>query len=169
MDSTFVALFHIGSHTFPFRWLQMSEFTNLCTEAFPILYANLSHDETIRTNASLHAAPALEVVKDDYEVVRFISSYKSQSPYKGPPSPDVDAAWDRIIEGRCCKNDIVLSNINIVGAMSITQETLDRINASEHAVKLPDESGGGYLAILEVFHQLHCVVRPNSHSKYHEF
>ena len=136
----------------------MFEFTNLCTEAFPILYADPFHDRIFRTNASLHAAPALEVVKDDYEIVRFISSYKSQSPYKGPPSPDVDAAWDRIIEGRCCKNDIMLSNIEIVGAMSITEETLGKINASEHAVRLPDESGGGYLAVLEVFHQLHCVV-----------
>ena len=45
-----------------------------------------------------------------------------------------------------------------VGVMSISQDTLERIGAPKSSVRLPDESGGGYMGALEVFHQLHCVV-----------
>ena len=44
-------------------------------------------------------APALEISKT-YHKVRFDGSLRrGSSPYKGPPSPQVDAAWARIIEG----------------------------------------------------------------------
>ena len=46
----------------------------------------------------------------------------------------------------------------IVGVMSISQETLDRIDHSPESVRLPPESGGGFMGSLEVFHQIHCVV-----------
>ena len=42
--------------------------------------------------------------------------------------------------------------------MSISDDTLRMIGASEDSARLPEESGGGYMGSLEVFHQLHCVV-----------
>lgn len=42
--------------------------------------------------------------------------------------------------------------------MSISHDTLKRIGGSEDSIKLPPESGGGYMGALEIFHQLHCVV-----------
>ena len=47
-----------------------------------------------------HAAPALDAIRDDYEVWRFNGTFRNDSPYKGPPSESVDAAWDRITNGR---------------------------------------------------------------------
>ena len=44
-------------------------------------------------------APALAVIHDDYEVWRFNGTFRSDSPYKGPPSASVDAAWNRISDG----------------------------------------------------------------------
>ena len=46
----------------------------------------------------------------------------------------------------------------LVGTFSVDEETLDRVGASRRNVKLPEESGGGYMAYLEIFHLLHCVV-----------
>lgn len=45
-----------------------------------------------------------------------------------------------------------------VGVFSIDENTLDRVGGSKDSVKLPEESGGGYMAYLEIFHLLHCVV-----------
>jgi hypothetical protein len=37
----------------------------------------------------------------------------------------------------------------------------------ERLVKWPNDLGGGYLARIEVFHQLHCLVSENSKRDYH--
>lgn len=51
------------------------------------------------------------------------------------------------------------ANLNITdGAFSISHDELLKIGAPESSVKLPPDSGGGYMAWLEVFHQLHCLV-----------
>ena len=42
--------------------------------------------------------------------------------------------------------------------MSISEGDLKKLNASVHSVKLPEESGGGYMALLEFVHDVHCVV-----------
>ncbi|MCJ1451359.1 hypothetical protein MMC28_001695 [Mycoblastus sanguinarius] len=88
-------------------------------------------------------SPAFEIVHDDYDTWRFNGTFRFNSPYKGPPSPSVDAAWDEISSG--------------VGVMSISHDTLRKIGASEDSIRLPPESGGGYMGALEVFHQIHCV------------
>ena len=53
--------------------------------------------------------------------------------------------------------DPVFTSSCTVPGFSISHETLLRIGASEDAVRLPPESGGGYMAALEAVHQLHCV------------
>lgn len=47
----------------------------------------------------------------------------------------------------------------LVGAISITEEEFQKLNASKHAVKVPSDLGGGYMALPEYVHQIHCVVR----------
>jgi len=46
-----------------------------------------------------------------------------------------------------------------VGAISISEEEFDKINASKHSVKVPSSLGGGIMALPEFVHQIHCVVR----------
>lgn len=44
------------------------------------------------------------------------------------------------------------------GVISIDEETLLAVNGStENSVKLAPELGGGYMASVEVLHQLHCL------------
>ena len=60
-------------------------------------------------------------------------------------------------------NEIILLSVEFLltgtgGVISIDEETLHKVNASvEYSVKLPDEIGGGYMASVEVLHQLHCL------------
>ena len=64
----------------------------------------------------------------------------SQSPFAGPPSPDIDAAWDKLLAPM---------------HMRISIQELRRDN--QNSVQLPE--GGGYLGWMGVFHELHCIVR----------
>lgn len=61
-----------------------------------------------------------------------------QSPYAGLPSPSIDAAWHYLLEHTTIR---------------VTPTELNRSNQT--SVELP---GGGYMAWLGVFHELHCIV-----------
>jgi hypothetical protein len=48
----------------------------------------------------------------------------------------------------------------------VDEDVMHRINKTEnleYAVKFPEETGGGYVAGLEMFHQMHCVVSEMKH------
>lgn len=47
----------------------------------------------------------------------------------------------------------------LVATFPISKEELLKIGASEDSVKFEPERGGGYMGMLEVHHQLHCLVR----------
>ena len=50
-----------------------------------------------------------------------------------------------------------------VGAFSISELEFRKLDQpiNENTVKLTDEQGGGFEVMLEVFHQLHCLVNLN--------
>ncbi|KAF5875878.1 uncharacterized protein Bfra_002274 [Botrytis fragariae] len=82
-------------------------------------------------------------VPDTHHFERLVGSFnRSSSPYKGPPLPAVDAAWAELTD---------------YGAISISEETFGKLNASKNPVKVPAEYGGGRLAFAEAIHQLHCL------------
>jgi hypothetical protein len=44
------------------------------------------------------------------------------------------------------------------GVIGIDEETLEKVNGSrQYSVKLAPEVGDGYMASVEVLHQLHCL------------
>ena len=47
-----------------------------------------------------------------------------------------------------------------VDAIRISAEEFHKLNASKYAVKVPAQLGGGFMALPEFVHQVHCVVRP---------
>ena len=87
-------------------------------------------------------APALEIVSDDYETIRWNISATTPSPWAGPPSKEVDAAWKKYTS---------------LGAMIISEEDLVRANGSRYSARVPKEVGDGYIGHVEWYHQLHCV------------
>lgn len=87
-------------------------------------------------------APALEAVSDDYKTIRWNISALTPSKWAGPPSHDVDEAWNRYTG---------------MGALLLSHDDLIRINASRYSVPVPKAVGDGYIAHVEWYHQLHCV------------
>lgn len=65
-------------------------------------------------------------------------SFFERSPYSGPPSPELDKAWE-----------------SLLGPMNIRASTDELRRLDRSSVELPE---GGELAWLEIFHELHCVV-----------
>lgn len=63
----------------------------------------------------------------------------SRTPYAGPPSSQLDSAWDKL-----------LSPMH----MRISAEELRE--ADQKSVPLPEK--GGFLGWMGVFHELHCIV-----------
>ncbi|KAH0828880.1 hypothetical protein J3R83DRAFT_2268 [Lanmaoa asiatica] len=103
-------------------------------------------------------SPANEAVEYMKEIVAFNGTLGKEYVFVGPPSPEIDAAWTRV------STDIRPTRISL--------EQLERMGYSDapSRVKFRDEDGGGYMAALEVAHQLHCVdfLRKYTHKEYYE-
>ncbi|PCG89967.1 Protein of unknown function DUF3328 [Penicillium occitanis (nom. inval.)] len=90
-------------------------------------------------------SPALEIFNDnDLSQQRFDGALRDPNRFRGPPSQDIDDAWAEITYPNG-------------GLVRLSKDQLDRVNASEYAAEYTEEMGGGYIAGIEVFHQLHCV------------
>lgn len=90
-------------------------------------------------------SPALEIFNDrDLTQQRFDGALRDPNKFRGPPSQDIDDAWEEI-------------TYPSGGLVRLSKDQLDRVNASEYAAEYTEEMGGGYIAGIEVFHQLHCV------------
>ncbi|KAL9026019.1 MAG: hypothetical protein Q9196_005252 [Gyalolechia fulgens] len=105
-------------------------------------------------------SPALEAIKFTGHFQRFDGSFATPNAFKGTPNPNIDAAWANITY----EDGIAFSRLNISslttagGVINISEETLRSVNASaEFSVKLTPEIGGGYMASVEILHQLHCL------------
>lgn len=73
-----------------------------------------------------------------YETKSFMNLF-DENRYTGDPSPNVDSAWE-----------------NILRRMHIRVTTAELAHRNQTSISLPE--GGGHLAWLEVFHELHCIV-----------
>lgn len=87
--------------------------------------------------------------------IKFRGRLLAESPYRGAPSQAVDNAWARYTDSPW-----------VDGAAVVLGVTEDDMRASRKAtgdewynstVRLDERNGGGYMATLEVFHQLHCL------------
>jgi len=102
-------------------------------------------------------SPANVAVEYNKEVTTFNGTFEMDSIYRGKPSPELDAAWSRV-------------GID-VPPTRLTLEELKKIGKTDSPsiVKFHEEDGGGYMASVEVFHQLHCLnlLRKNLHHEYY--
>lgn len=80
----------------------------------------------------------------NYEFIRFNGNPNVRSPYKGPPSPAVDAMWDSLWADN----------------MLISRDLYDQSSPQypEARVESTAAGHGGFFATFEVTHQLHCLV-----------
>ncbi|KAG1730986.1 uncharacterized protein EDB91DRAFT_1349505 [Suillus paluster] len=89
-------------------------------------------------------SPANEAI-ESIGIIRFNGSLDAPSIYRGSPSPEIDAAWDRVSLGAR------------QGRLTLEQLLRTGEKPSPSMVRYPDEYGGGYVVAGEATHQLHCV------------
>ncbi|KIW69492.1 hypothetical protein PV04_05365 [Phialophora macrospora] len=70
----------------------------------------------------------------------FTADLDISTPFKGQPTPDVEAAW---------------ANITSIGMIRLTDADLTALN--RHTYTLHPSLGGGGMGFIAVFHQLHCI------------
>ncbi|KAI1122363.1 hypothetical protein F5Y10DRAFT_271146 [Nemania abortiva] len=98
--------------------------------------------------------------------IKFVGSFESATPYRGDPSPEIDAAWARFTTSHWADGTAVVLG---VGAEEIRAAGKDKEEEwFNSTVQLGDANGGGMMATLEMFHQLHCLdlVRKFTFHKY---
>ncbi|KAG2051344.1 hypothetical protein BDR06DRAFT_595872 [Suillus hirtellus] len=100
-------------------------------------------------------SPASGVV--DSMIVRFNGTLDFPCIYRGPPSPEVDAAWARIA------HDVLPTRMSLEEILKAGE-----VDAPSK-VKYPAEFGGGFMVSMEAPHQLHCLnlLRKASWHKYY--
>ncbi|KAF2653668.1 hypothetical protein K491DRAFT_694509 [Lophiostoma macrostomum CBS 122681] len=83
---------------------------------------------------------------------RFDGSFNTSNAFMGPPSIQLDAAWNRFTAGKWIDGTPVV--------LSVTEEEMSRSKnavSPDTVAELGAENGGGRMATLEMFHQLHCL------------
>ncbi|KAF0319787.1 hypothetical protein GQ607_013038 [Colletotrichum asianum] len=114
------------------------------------IWAGEPNTSTKRCTQTLSTpSPALEAIK--YKTPEhYNAEFRQTNKWRGPPgnhSNAVDVAWHEIELG--------------AGGIWVSEEEVNLLNMTDSAElpfhKIPEEKGGGYLAMLEVFHLLHCL------------
>ncbi|KAF2445871.1 hypothetical protein P171DRAFT_484526 [Karstenula rhodostoma CBS 690.94] len=90
-------------------------------------------------------SPANEAV--EYLEMEFDNAFAHDTIYRGPPTPDLERAWE---------------DLWYYGGVRITDDQLPLLNRTPdlgngRRLKPVGDEKGGYHALIEVFHQLHCL------------
>lgn len=90
----------------------------------------------------------------EYHDIKFNGSLFNPSVYMGKPSPELDGAWNAIVQRS--------------KPTRITSEMLKKLHKEERPslIRFMDVDGGGYLGSLEFTHQLHCLNVLRKHTYY---
>lgn len=99
-----------------------------------------------------------------YSPFLFDLSSEKAMVYQGYPTPELDAAWENITDGGTEATPVnILPHLKftLVRPTRISERVLAQLGTTDPdptMVRYPDHHGGGIMASLGVFHQLHCVV-----------
>ncbi|KDN68869.1 hypothetical protein CSUB01_11784 [Colletotrichum sublineola] len=107
----------------------------------PLMSEDTRDSESV-TDSMYSIAPALEAV--EFIQLDFDDAFNSTSIYRGPPTPEREKAW---------------FDLTYKHAVEIPEDKLAGLNRSleDNLERVPPEVGTGFVALLEVFHQLHCL------------
>ena len=80
---------------------------------------NITHDSPKQEPAHGQAAPLLGAIKDDFQTTRLNYSLWYQSPFKGPPTPQVENAWHSLMQ---CKSSSSLREMHLSSSVPCSEE-----------------------------------------------
>ncbi|KAK7965737.1 Cyclochlorotine biosynthesis protein O [Apiospora aurea] len=115
----------------------------LCSSTlFLLSWYHEPSDATCTRSGHRRAAPALEAVTYHDETLQ--GEFLQPSPYRGTPTPEIDARWEEIADGN---------------AFNVASDKLHLLNksSSDPWHHTAPEFGGGVAAQSWGFHQLHCL------------
>jgi hypothetical protein len=101
----------------------------------------------------------------EYSEFDFDNEFAHETKYRGPPTPALEKEWQGL--WKCRKDQSRLDAVRLLtcpdGPFRIPEEEVAGLNRSADlgggkALIPADDGSGGYLAMIEVFHQLHCLV-----------
>ncbi|EQK99072.1 hypothetical protein OCS_05216 [Ophiocordyceps sinensis CO18] len=115
---------------------------------------------------------ATELPKFKRRPTRFNGSFEFSGKFRGWPSPLIDHEWDRFTHNR---KAWLAPRVNLVmltgpawidgtsSLIAVNEDDIKGAKPSDQAwlnttVEYGEVNGGGYMATLELFHQLHCLV-----------
>ncbi|KAF2102912.1 hypothetical protein NA57DRAFT_17127, partial [Rhizodiscina lignyota] len=101
----------------------------------------LDHICTLHTSQDW--SPIFRDVDITYNSVEFNGSFAKETIYRRTPSPEVDAAWAAL--------GVDYEEIQV------PKEDIEQAGISPGHFRLGEEYGGGYPAVIEVVHDLHCL------------
>jgi hypothetical protein len=97
----------------------------------------------------------------EYEVVKFHRGFGHDIPiYEMPPSAEVDKAWKDLYQD-CMSTTLFVSEVSLT--MTFILDLASKATRAEaeqmvnKTILIQDKSG--YMVGIDVFHQLHCLVR----------
>ena len=79
----------------------------------------------------------------------------AKSAYRGTPNKTIDDAWARFTTSPWFDGGAVVLSVSEDDMRASRKASDDEWFNS--TVRLDEENGGGFMATLEVFHQLHCL------------
>ncbi|KAI0803807.1 hypothetical protein GGR55DRAFT_375066 [Xylaria sp. FL0064] len=118
--------------------------------------ASCGRDMRAATKSLRLYSPALAATKPGSRVTTF--NYTKWSPFNPDnkhPMEYVEGNWTQILR---------------VGTFSLSEDDRCKVGLSNEAVRLPPESGGGFMAYLSSHHHLHCLfmLHQSLHPEYYE-
>jgi hypothetical protein len=142
-----------------YAWRCAALTEELCTaklSAFCKCYMFRFPINSSRDSLTSEAAPAFSSVK--YEYVKFQGGLAETNKWKGQPSPELDNAWEEIVN---CKPGVQLFLCSLltqsaVGRVRVAPSNFEKLQKPATSVSYPS---GEYQGGLEVFHQVGIPVR----------
>ena len=118
----------------------------------------------IESDLATSIAPMIDAV--EYERVQFQNAFHHKSRYRGSPTPELEQAWLDLWSCELDKSVCFIVHIDTrlsedtVGVINVPYDRLGELNKSEKVPwkRVSPENGGGVSALIDVFHQLHCLV-----------
>ncbi|KAG2148153.1 uncharacterized protein EDB93DRAFT_1250211 [Suillus bovinus] len=142
-------------HTIVRVWPMLSHGALICTSILFFALWMGTPSPHLRDDIAIYS-PANGAVEP--MVVKFNGTIGWPSIYRGPPSPEIDAAWNRIA------HDVLPTRMSLEEILKAGEVD------SPSKVKYPEEFGGGFMVSMEAPHQLHCLnlLRKASWPEYYE-
>lgn len=93
---------------------------------------------------------------------KFLGSFVTNNPYRGKPGPKVDMAWMKWHEFRKLSENYTRCGLTGTALLRVTEDDVKKSfgyeTDPEYRSTVIEMEGGGKLATIELFHQMHCLV-----------